>query len=122
MKQLLFCFVLITFFSCNSNDKKANKEAGKETSTPANTAKGDGEMKDGIADYTNNKESFMLPCNIDGRLALGGEKATDAQVSQFCECAWEKTKGKYPAEVMANNSKLEKHPVLKECYENAKSK
>ena len=118
MKQLLFCLILVTFFSCNNNEKQTTNE----TPTEETNAKGNGELKDGISDYTNNKKSFMLTCNIDGRLALGGDKATDAQVTQFCECAWEKTKGKYPAEVMANNSELEKHSLLKECFENAKKK
>ncbi len=63
----------------------------------------------------------MLTCHIDASNALG-EKATDAQVDQFCECAWEKTKGKYQGAIIANSSKLEKDPVLKECYENAKRK
>jgi hypothetical protein len=115
MKRLSFCLVLLTFFSCNSNEKQTTNEK-----TAQETKAGNGEMKDGISDYTNNKESFMLTCHIDASNAIGGEN--DAQVTQFCECAWEKTKGKYPGEVIANDSKLEKDPILKECYEKAKTK
>lgn len=54
----------------------------------------------------------MLTCHVDASNSLGGEN--EAQVNQFCECAWEKTKGKYQGQVVANNSKLEKDPLLKD--------
>jgi hypothetical protein len=116
MKRLLFCLALGTFFSCIGNEKAAEKESSsKETMN-----KGTGELKDGISDYTNNKESFMLTCHIDAANSLNAQK--DEQINSFCECAWEKTKGKYPGEVVANDSKLEKDPQLKDCFENAKMK
>ena len=116
MKQLIFCLALSAVFSCNSTEKQTNDDT-----TAAETSEvGNGEMKDGISDYTNNKKSFILTCHVDASNALGGEN--EAQVDQFCECAWEKTKGKYQGEVVANNSKLEKDPLLKDCYESARKK
>lgn len=120
MKQLLSCLVLVALFSCNSTSKESTSETPVTTQSNDASGKGTGEMKDGISDYTNNKESFMLTCHVDASNALGGENT--AQVDQFCECAWEKTKGKYPGAVVANDAKLEKDPVLKGCYENAKKK
>ena len=116
MKQLLFCLVLSAMFSCNSDKKQTNAE------TPAaETGKmGNGEMKDGISDYTNNKEGFILTCHVDASNVFGGEHV--AQVDQFCECAWEKTKGKYPGSVVASKSKLANDPLLKDCYESALKK
>ena len=121
MKQLLLCLALPFFFACNGNEKSS--DAG----TPASQAPaaepdnvGTGEMKDGISDYTNNKKSFMLTCRIDASNSLGGEN--QAEVEKFCECAWEKTKGKYEGEVVATQSKLEKDPTLKDCYESARKK
>ncbi len=116
MKQLLFCLALSAFFSCNSNEKQTNDE----TPSAETSGVGNGEMKDGISDYTNNKKSFILTCHVDASNSLGGENV--AQVDQFCECAWEKTKGKYQGEVVATKSKLEKDPLLKDCYESARKK
>lgn len=113
MKTILFCLLPATFFSCNNNEKQTDKERSEKVSNY--------DPKTGISDYTNNKNSFMLPCHIDANTALG-DKATDAQVDQFCECAWEKTQGKYNGGIVADKSKLEKDPLLKECYENAKKK
>lgn len=104
------------FFSCNGNETAAEKGPN----TNETTSQGNGEMKDGISDYTNNKKSFMLTCHIDAANSLKSQN--DEQINSFCECAWEKTKGKYPGEVVANNSKLEKDPQLKECFEAAKTK
>ena len=116
MKQLLFCLALSVVFSCNSDKKQTNDE------TPAAETGnvGNGEMKDGISDYTNNKKSFLLTCHVDASNVFGGEN--EAQVNQFCECAWEKTKGKYPGSVVADKSKLETDPLLKDCYETAGKK
>ncbi|MDB5205582.1 MAG: hypothetical protein JWR72_657 [Flavisolibacter sp.] len=116
MKQLFFCLLLATFISCNSNDKTSDKES----STGETTGKRNSEFKDGISDYTNNKSSFMLTCHIDAANSLKSEK--EEQIDNFCECAWEKTGGKYPGEVVANDSKLEIDPVLKGCFEAARTK
>jgi len=116
--QFVCCLLAASLFSCTNSDNTAGREAPSQKEGAA----GNGEKKDGISDYSGNKKSFMLTCNIDGRLALGGDNATDEQVTQFCECAWEKTGGEYPGDVMANNSKLEKHPVLKQCFEDARTK
>src|SRR5829696_1589318 len=116
MKRILFCLVLGSFFACNSNEKAMDKEQ----SSGETTNKGNGELKDGISDYTNNKESFMLTCHVDAANSLDGQK--DEQITGFCECAWEKTKGKYPGEVVANDSKLAKDEQLKSCFEEAKTR
>ena len=117
-RQLLFPLLLTVILSCTESGSATTEQSpAQEVSSAENLG-----PSDGISDYTRNKKSFMLTCNIDGRLALGGDKATDEQVSQFCECVWEKTNGRYENRVMANNSALEKHPVLKECFENAKAK
>lgn len=116
MKKLVFCLTLATFFSCNSNEKAAEKELP----TGETTGRGNGEMKDGVSDYTNNKKSFMLTCHIDAANSLHSQN--DEQINKFCECAWEKTKGRYPGETVADDSKLEKDPVLKDCFESAKTK
>ena len=112
MKQLLFCLLITIAFSCNNNEK----QTGKETSTTESNY----DPKTGISDYSNNKESFMLTCNVDASNSLGSEN--QERVKQFCECAWGKTKGIYNGGIVANDSKLEKDPTLKECYENAKKK
>ncbi len=112
MKQLLFCLLLLTVLSCNDNGEKTNTE--KSVNEP-NT-----ENKSDISGNTEDKEDFILTCRIDASNSLGGENV--AQVNDFCECAWEKLQGKYSGETIASKSKLEKDPVLKECYENAKKK
>lgn len=116
MKKLFYFLALSASLSCNSNKKQTKAEP----STSDESAMGHGEMKDGISDYTNNKKSFMLTCHIDASNSLGSENT--AQVDQFCECAWDKTKGKYDGTVVANNTKLEKDATLKDCYENARKK
>jgi hypothetical protein len=116
MNQVLFCLFLLTAISCNSN----NEAGGKEPSVGETAGKGNGELKDGVSDYTNNKNSFMLTCRIDAGNSLKSEN--EEQINNFCECAWEKTGGKYPGEVVANNSKLETDPLLKGCFETAKTK
>lgn len=116
MKQLVFSLAAIMLFSCNSNETKSEKSS----STGETTIKGNGELKDGISDYTNNKNSFMLTCHVDAANSLNSQN--DAQITNFCECAWEKTQGRYPGEVIANDSKLEKDAQLKGCYEAAKAK
>ena len=118
MKPVLFCFTLITALACNGPAKQVDVDTPTTQEKTETGTKGNGEMKDGISDYTNNKESFMLTCHIDASNALGGENTK--QVDQFCACAWEKTKGMYPGSVVANDSKLEKDPTLKGCYEEAK--
>jgi hypothetical protein len=114
--QLLFSLLSMVVFSCTDQSTGTGKEGSELEEVASETSA----SVNGVTDYTGNKKSFMLTCNIDGRLALGGDNATDAQVSQFCECAWEKTGGKYEDRVMANNSALENHPVLKGCFEKAK--
>lgn len=116
MKQLSFCLLLAICFSCNSNGKQTVSKPENETTTTESNY----EPKTGISDYSDNKESFMLTCNVDASNSLGGEN--QERVKQFCECAWEKTKGKYKGGIVADKSKLEKDPVLKECYENAINK
>ncbi|MGI8583643.1 MAG: hypothetical protein ACR2KX_15705 [Chitinophagaceae bacterium] len=112
MKQLLFCLLLLTVLSCNNNEEKMNSEKSvNETNT---------ENKSDISGSTKDKEDFISTCHIDASNSFGGEKV--AQVNDFCECAWGKLQGKYPGEIIATRSKLEKDPVLQECYENAKKK
>ncbi len=118
MKQLLLCLLVTIMFSCNNSEKQTDSAT---TVTPSPSTESSYDPKTGISDYTNNKKSFMLTCHIDGSQALG-EEATDAEVDQFCECIWEKTKGKYNGGIVADNSKLEKDSLLKDCYENAKKK
>lgn len=119
MKPLLFCLLLATSISCNNKGKQTDnteKQTDKETPTTESSY----DPKTGISDYTNNKKSFMLTCIIDASNSIGNENQDNKeQVKEFCECAWEKTKGKYVGGVVANRSKLEKDATLKECYENA---
>ncbi len=118
MKPLLLCLLITIMFSCNNNEKQTDNSTTVTAPSTESTSAYD--PKTGISDYTNNKESFMLTCNIDASNSLGSEN--QERVKQFCECAWEKTKGKYNGGIIANDSKLEKDPTLKECYENAKKK
>ncbi len=111
MKQLLLSLFVFIVFSCNDAGKKT------DTGTPV---KENAETNDNVSGTTKDKEDFILTCHIDASNSLGGENVE--QVNQFCECAWEKTKGKYIGEIIATRSKLEKDPELKECYEKAQRK
>ncbi len=110
MKQLILLLTITFMFSCNDSDKKDTETTTKETDSVGKNNTSSGNIKD--------KEDFMLTCNVDASNALGGENQD--KVKQFCECAWEKSKGEYRGEVIANNSKLEKDSVLKSCYDAAK--
>ena len=112
MKLFLFSLLLISFFAC-SNNSTAEGEATKTNEKNA-------EAKDEAGGNIKTKEDFILTCHIDASNALGSEH--QAQVDQFCECAYEKTGGHYVGEIIANDSKLEKDPTLKSCYEEARKK
>lgn len=111
MKKVTLLITIIIIFSCNNSDRKNNGEPlNKETNSDIKKDETKGNVK--------NKEDFMLTCAVDASNSLGGEN--QEKVKQFCECAWEKSKGEYRGQVIATESKLKKDSILKDCYEQAK--
>ena len=98
-------------FSCNDGDEKNSSETtAKENNNEIKKDNNSGKVK--------TKEDFMLTYAVDASDSLGGENRE--KVKQFCECAWEKSKGEYRGDVIARESKLKKDSVLSQCYEQAK--
>ncbi|MDP4261867.1 MAG: hypothetical protein Q8941_04995 [Bacteroidota bacterium] len=86
----------------------------------------DGTNKDAATEQAIGKSSFMSSCMIDASnpLRTPDEENRDIpanlnRVKQFCECAWEKTNGKYPGSIIADKSKLKRDVTLASCWQAA---
>ena len=104
---------MIAFMSCNGGTSDANTKTG-DTTTTDKSSNAANDMDDGIIGDANDKENFVSSCNIDAGTWAG----MDAERKKiFCECVFEKSKGKYPAEFITDTMKLKSNEELRSCFE-----